>query len=121
MSYEKLDIYNIAFELFIKTHKLSPKLPNYELYELGSQLRRSADSVVTNIAEGYGRNNYKGDFIRFLTYSQASCDETVCHLSKINRLYPDLSSDFKEKSEQYKLLGGKINNFIKYVQLSWRT
>ncbi len=117
MSYEKLDIYNIAFELFIETHKLSLKLPKYELYELGSQLRRSADSVVTNIAEGYGRNNYKGDF----TYSQASCDETVCHLSKINRLYPDLSSDFKEKSEQYKLLGGKINNFIKYVQLSWRT
>ncbi len=75
MSYEKLDIYNIAFELFIETHKLSLKLPNYELYELGSQLRRSADSVVTNIAEGYGRSNYKGDFIRFLTYSQASCDE----------------------------------------------
>ncbi|WP_213277583.1 four helix bundle protein [Chryseobacterium indologenes] len=117
MSYEKLDIYNIAFELFIETHKLSLN----ELYELGSQLRRSADSVCYDIAEGYGRNNYKGDFIRFLTYSQASCDETVCHLSKINRLYPDLSSDFKEKSEQYKLLGGKINNFIKYVQLSWRT
>ncbi|MGI9581445.1 four helix bundle protein [Chryseobacterium sp. RRHN12] len=50
MSYEKLDIYNIAFELFIETHKLSLQLPNYELHELGSQLRRSADSVVTNIA-----------------------------------------------------------------------
>ncbi len=121
MSYEKLDIYNIAFELFIETHKLSLQLPNYELYELGSQLRRSADSVVTNIAEGYGRNNYKGDLIRFLTYFQASCDETVCHLSKINRLYPELNLNFKEKSEQYKLLGGKINNFIKYVQLNWRT
>ncbi|MCQ9641329.1 four helix bundle protein [Chryseobacterium sp. WG14] len=106
MSYEKLDIY---------------KLPKYEIYELGSQLRRSADSVVTNIAEGYGRNNYKRDFIRFLTYSQASCDETVCHLSKIIRLYPELSTGFKEKAEQYKLLGGKINNFIKYVLLSWRT
>jgi four helix bundle protein len=49
MSYEKLDIYNIAFELFIETHKSSLKLPNYELYELGSQLRRSADSVVTTL------------------------------------------------------------------------
>ncbi|MGI9581444.1 four helix bundle protein [Chryseobacterium sp. RRHN12] len=73
------------------------------------------------LLEGYGRNNYKGDFIRFLTYSQASCDETVCHLSKINRLYPELSLSFKEKTEQYKLLEGKINNFIKYVQLNWRT
>jgi len=121
MSYNKLHIYNIAFELFIETHQLSLQLPKYELYELGSQLRRSADSVVTNIAEGYGRNNYKGDFIKFLTYSQASCDETVCHLSKITRLYPELSPKFKEKSEQYNLLGGKINNFIKYVQLNWRT
>lgn len=121
MSYNKLDIYNIAFELFIEIHQLSLQLPKYELYELGSQLRRSADSVVTNIAEGYGRTNYKGDFIKFLTYSQASCDETVYHLSKITRLYPELSSKFKEKSEQYNLLGGKINNFIKYVQLNWRT
>jgi hypothetical protein len=46
MSYEKLDIYNIAFELFIETHKSSLKLPNYEL---GSQLRHSADSVVTTL------------------------------------------------------------------------
>ncbi|KFF22442.1 four helix bundle protein [Chryseobacterium sp. JM1] len=121
MSYLKLDIYTIAFDLFIETHQLSLKLPKYELYELGSQLRRSADSVVTNIAEGYGRKSYKGDFIRFLIYSQASCDETVSHLSKIIRLYPDLIPDLKDKTEQYQLLGGKINNFIKYVQLSWRT
>ncbi|MGU3374509.1 four helix bundle protein [Chryseobacterium sp. M5A1_1a] len=121
MSYSKLDIYNIAFELFIETHQFSLQLPKYELYELGSQLRQSADSIVTNIAEGYGRSSYKGDFIRFLTYSQASCDETVCHLSKITRLYPELNQEFLKKTEQYKLLGGKINNFIKYVQLSWRT
>jgi len=121
LSYEKLDIYTISFELFIETHQLSLKLPKYELYELGSQLRRSADSVVTNIAEGYGRKSYKGDFIRFLIYSQASCDETSSHLSKIMRLYPELYLNFKEKQEQYKLLGGKINNFIKYVQLNWRT
>ncbi|WP_080777954.1 four helix bundle protein [Chryseobacterium phocaeense] len=121
MSYQKLDIYNIAFELFIETHGLLLKLPRYELYEPGSQLRRSADSVVTNIAEGYGRKNYKGDFIRFLIYSQTSCDETVSHLSKIIRLYPDVSVDLSDKVAQYQLLGGKINNFIKYVQLSWRT
>ncbi|CEJ67929.1 hypothetical protein BN1195_00211 [Chryseobacterium oranimense G311] len=121
MSYQKLHIYNIAFELSIETHHLSLKLPKYELYELGSQLRRSSDSVVTNIAEGYGRKNYKGDFIRFLIYSQASRDETVSHLTKIMILYPDISKDIKDKVAQYQLLGGKINNFIKYVQLSWRT
>ncbi|REC56724.1 four helix bundle protein [Chryseobacterium piscium] len=121
MSYTNLDIYNISFKLFIETHPHTFKLPKHELYELGSQLRRSSDSVVTNIAEGYGRKNYKGEFIRFLVYSQGSCDETVSHLSKLAILYPELNADFQNKVERYQLLGGKINNFIKYVQLNWRT
>ena len=78
-SYKDLDIYTISLSLFYKTHVLSLKLPNYERYELGSQIRRSADSVVSNIVEGYGRKQYKADFIRFLTYSHASNLETLCH------------------------------------------
>nr|WP_228421481.1 four helix bundle protein [Chryseobacterium culicis] len=39
MSYRNLDIYKIAFDLFLKTHKASHLLPKYELFELGSQLR----------------------------------------------------------------------------------
>ncbi|WP_262510853.1 hypothetical protein [Chryseobacterium elymi] len=45
----------------------------------------------------------------------------MSHLSKIVRLYPDLCLDSDEKTQQYQLLGGKINKFIKYVQVSWRT
>ncbi|UGU17392.1 four helix bundle protein [Sinomicrobium kalidii] len=69
-SYRDLDIYKISFELFIKAHRLSLRLPKYELFELGSQLRRSSDSVNSNIVEGYGRKKYKNDFVKFLTYSQ---------------------------------------------------
>ncbi len=54
-SYRDLDIYKISLELFYIVHPSSLKLPKYEMYELGSQLRRSSDSVVTNIVEGYGR------------------------------------------------------------------
>jgi four helix bundle protein len=68
-SYKDLDIYNLSLTLFYKTHIVSLKLPKYELYELGSQVRRSSDSVATNIVEGYGRKRYKQDFIKFLTYS----------------------------------------------------
>jgi len=79
LSYRELDIYQIAFDLFIKTHNFSLELPKYELYELGSQLRRSSDSVNSNIVEGYGRKTYKNDFIKFLIYSHASNDETINH------------------------------------------
>ncbi len=82
LSYKDLDIYKISFQLFIKTHRFSLKLPKYELYELGSQIRRSSDSVNSNIVEGYGRNRYKFDFLKFLNYSHASNDETVNHLRK---------------------------------------
>ena len=58
-SYRDLDVYNISLELFYIVHPVSLKLPKYELYELGSQLRRSSDSVVTNIVEGYGRIDIK--------------------------------------------------------------
>ena len=68
-SYKDLKIYTLGLELFYQAHVAFLKLPKYEMYELGSQLRRSADSVATNIVEGYGRKRYKADFIKFLTYS----------------------------------------------------
>jgi four helix bundle protein len=97
------------------------KLPKYEIYELGSQLRRSADSVVTNIAEGYGRRRYKNDFIKFLIYSHASNDETIVHLLKIQTLYSELSVEARDLQNNYELLGGKINNFITFVETKWNS
>jgi len=120
MTYRKLDIYNISFELFIETHQISFRLPKSELYELGSQLRRSADSINSNIVEGYGRRMYKADYIRFLIISHGSCDETINHLLKIIRLYPDIT-EFSGLLERYKLLGGKLHNYIEYVKTNWRT
>ena len=119
MSYKKLDIFNIALELYFKAHARSLTLPKYELYDLGSQLRRSADSVVTNIVEGYGRRIYKGEYIRFLTYSHASNDETILHLTTLSRLYPEFSNDLDGLLKQYENLGGKINNYIQFVVKNW--
>ncbi|PJJ67298.1 four helix bundle protein [Chryseobacterium geocarposphaerae] len=119
MSYKNLDIYKMAFNLFIKTHKASFLLPKYELHELGSQLRRSSDSVITNIVEGYGRSHYKNDYFRFLVFSHASNDETICHLEKIIMLYPEFSSEFEVLKTEYNSLGGKINNYKKWVKENW--
>ena len=119
MSYRNLDIYKIAFELFPKAHKASFLLPKYELYELGSQLRRSSDSVITNIVEGYGRSVYKNEYYRFLVSSHASNDETINHLEKIIILYPEFSTEFEILKQQYDLLGRKINNYKKWVKEHW--
>jgi four helix bundle protein len=118
-SYKDLDIYNLSLNLFYKTHRASLKLPNYELYELGSQLRRSSDSVVTNIVEGYGRRRYKQDFIKFLTYSHASNLETLCHIEKLVTLYPDLASEMVLLQYEYDQLGAKLFSFLRYVENNW--
>jgi len=51
-SHRDLDIYKLAFELAVRVHRESLKLPKFELYEQGSQLRRSSKSVKDQIAEG---------------------------------------------------------------------
>jgi four helix bundle protein len=90
-SYKDLEIYKISLQLFFKSHELSKRLPKHELYELGSQIRRSSDSIVSNIVEGYGRRTYKQEFLRFLIFSHASNMETISHLEKIKILYPALN------------------------------
>jgi len=87
-SYRDLEIYQIAFELAKKIHYASLKLPQYELYEQGSQIRRSSKSVKDQISEGYGRRRYKPEFIKFLIYSHSSCDEATSQLEMIKSLYP---------------------------------
>jgi four helix bundle protein len=73
-NYKDLEIYQISFALAIKAHQLTMTLPKYELYEQGSQLRRSAQSIKDNIAEGFGRRRYKLEYVRFLIFAHASCD-----------------------------------------------
>ncbi len=67
MSYKKLEVWQLSRGLVIDIHKMSlTKLPRFEMFEEGSQIRRSVKSVKSNIVEGYGRREYKNEFIRFL-------------------------------------------------------
>ena len=113
MSYKKLEIWRLARELSIKVHRLSLTLPKFELYESGSQIRRASKSVRFNIVEGYGRRQYKKDYIRFLIYAQASNDETRDILRSLYET-GSLKDDkiFKELSNLSDLLGKKLNLFI---------
>jgi len=119
-SYKDLEIYQIAYKLAIEVHKMSLTLPKYELYEQGSQVRRSSKSVKDTIVEGYGRRRYKDDFIKFLTYSQGSCDETISHLNMISDIhFPE--NPLTELMNEYDILGRKINKFIQYVEGNWNS
>lgn len=119
-NYRDLEIYRKAYELSLIVHKESINLPQFELYEQGSQIRRSSKSVKDNITEGYGRRRYKAEYIKYLTYAIASCDETTNHLLAINDLYPEFKI-FKSLIPQYEILGKMINNYLQYVESHWKT
>jgi four helix bundle protein len=119
-SYKDLEIYKLAFELSIKIHHASLKLPNVELFEQGSQIRRSSKGVKDAIVEGFGRRRYKPDYIKFLTYAIASCDETLNHVIAIKTIYPDLK-EFFEFEDEYDKVGRMINNYLQYVEKNWNS
>lgn len=83
--YERLDIYQLALKLAVDIHPMTLTLPKFEAFEEGSQMRRSSKSVVANIVEGYGRRQYKREFIKHLIYAAASCDETRAHLEMLRK------------------------------------
>ena len=119
-SYLDLDIYKMAFNLSIKIHRHSLQLPKFELYEQGSQVRRSSKSVKDQIAEGYGRRRYKADFIKFLVYAQASNDECQNQINTIMEIYPEMA-EWADLATECNTLGMKINKFIQYVESNWKT
>ncbi|WP_282016598.1 four helix bundle protein [Marinifilum flexuosum] len=86
-SYKDLEIYKLSFQLALDVHKLTLTLPKTEQYELGSQVRRSAQSVRANIVEGYGRKDYRTEFVRFLVIANASLLETESHLEMLCEIY----------------------------------
>ena len=118
MSYKKLEIWQLANELVIKIHKMTlEKLPAFEMYEEGSQVRRSSKSSKSQIVEGYGRRKYKLDFLRFLTYSISSNDETIDHLENLFNT-GSLTNEklYFELIEKANILDKKLNNFIRSVE-----
>lgn len=119
-SYRDLEIYNLSYDLAIKIHAMSLKLPKYEMYEEGSQIRRSSKGITSCIVEGYGRRKYKADFIKFLVYAHASCDETILHLNFVKDIHELDEKEIGFFFDAYNELGGKINRFIKYVEKEWK-
>ena len=72
--FKELKVWQKAIELVTETYLKTQNFPKEEIYGLTSQIRRSAVSIPSNIAEGKGRNSDK-EFVRFLQISLGSLYE----------------------------------------------
>jgi four helix bundle protein len=84
-TYRDLIVWQKSMNLVIMVYDQTKQFPNEEMYNLTSQLKRSAVSVPSNIAEGYGRNS-SGDYIRFLQIASGSLYELQTQLEISLRL-----------------------------------
>ena len=84
-NYKELKVWQRSYQLCLKIYKVTKIFPKEERYGLTSQIRRSAVSIPSNIAEGYGRKT-TADYIRYLYISYGS----VCELETQILLSMDL-------------------------------
>ncbi|HET8808803.1 MAG TPA: four helix bundle protein [Flavobacteriaceae bacterium] len=84
-NFQNLKIWQNAMDIAEQTYVISSKFPVEEKYGLTSQIRRSAVSVPSNIAEGAGRNT-DGEFKNFLGIANGSSNELCTQLILSHRL-----------------------------------
>ena len=72
--YRKLEVWQRAHQITLLVYKVTQSFPANELYNLTSQMRRSAYSIPMNIAEGCGKAS-SPDFARYLDISSGSASE----------------------------------------------
>ena len=85
-NYKELKVWQRSYAVCIRLYQTTAKFPVEERYGLTSQIRRSAVSIPSNIAEGYGRRT-TADYIRFLYIAYGS----LCELETQIMLSSDLN------------------------------
>ena len=79
MILEDLRVYKKLFRSTLEVNELTMTFPKFEMYELGSQLRRSSNSAPANLAEGFG-NKHTNIYLESISRSQGEIRETKHHL-----------------------------------------
>ena len=95
-SYKQLIVWQKSIELVFEVYTITEKFPKSELYGLSNQMRRSAVSIPSNIAEGYKRKGLS-EYVQFLSIADASAAELETQTIIAKRLYSKLDF-YKEES-----------------------
>lgn len=114
-TFEDLEVYQIAREFRKQMYGVTRKLPNFEKFELASQIRRAAVSLTNNIAEGHGRYHF-ADQVRFFLGSRGSLQELVDDLNVCeDEKYLTVDKISELKNEAWRVLG-LINGYLRYLR-----
>lgn len=109
-THKDLDVWNLGIKLVEEVYKCTKDFPKEELYGLTSQIRRSAISIPSNIAEGYARSGNK-ELIQFLYIALGSLSELETQMIISTNL--EYIHD-RKILDDIELVRRKLLNLIKY-------
>ena len=118
-SYRDLLVWQKSMALVTEVYAMTGKYPVSERYGLMSQTQRSAVSVPSNIAEGYGRNS-TSDYIRFLRIASGSLYELQTQLEIAMNLSFVSREDFMRMNGVSEEIAKMLNGLIKKIKSSKR-
>lgn len=121
-NYRNLDVWKKGLEILKKIYKISDKFPEKEKYGLTSQITRAVVSILSNIAEGSGRNS-NPQMINFLSISKGSAYEVEAQLIIAFELAYISEAELNECIElidHYCRMNQKFQNYLK-KNYKWNT
>ena len=116
-SFRDLQVYQESYELAVSVNKMILKLPNFEKFDLVSQMRRASKSIPANIAEGYAKRVSQKEFMKHLTIALGSANEMEVHISLARDLHYWSENSADDLIKKYQIVGRKLNKLIQ----NWKT
>jgi len=114
-SFRDLKIWQKGYELLTKIYRVTSKYPSEEKYGLATDTKRSANSIIANIAESHGRYFFK-DKIRVLYISRGEIEELRSHLSVAFGQRYLKKEGFEFLDKEYEGLGVGLNFYIRELE-----
>jgi len=114
-TFEDLEAYQAAREFRKVMYGVNRRLPGFEKFDLGSQIRRAAVSLTNNIAEGHGRYHYL-EQIKFTLQARGSLEELLDDLNVCadeSYLPPAEIEGLKQQGWRVHQL---LNGYIRYLR-----
>jgi four helix bundle protein len=119
MEVENLNVYQRLCGLVLRVHELTMSFPKFELYELGSQTRRSSNGAAANLAEGFG-NKHTNIYTECISRSQGEIRETIHHLRIANSKKYLSDEDFNKLKLEYQECSKMLYGLEKSLELRKR-
>jgi four helix bundle protein len=118
MNLDKLEVWVRAKDFALSIYKeVVPHLPADEKWNLTQQLKRAAQSIPANIAEGHGRYHFL-DNVRFCYIARGSLTEVQSHMALAHDLGYLSDEIYRWMTAQAESVGKQLNNYIAYLKQS---